>query len=158
MSQFILSAPLARSALSGSNATPLVSRYSCRGTLCRIFRLTFSQCRTRVALHPESVSEPPKKTSRTSLGPVLHLNFALYRSQKLCRGKRGVAAAVLRYTAPLRFCCFQKSNPRPAWGSFSLPPPPSERKVSEMSTEFLLFIPKQTSIRDSQPAGAKYRK
>ena len=38
--------------LNGSSATPLVSRYSCRATLCRIFRLTFSQCRMRIALHP----------------------------------------------------------------------------------------------------------
>ena len=30
-----------------------MSRYSCRNTLCRIFRLTFLQCRrTRIALHP----------------------------------------------------------------------------------------------------------
>ena len=29
-----------------------MSRYSCRATLRRIFRLRFSQCRTTIALHP----------------------------------------------------------------------------------------------------------
>ena len=65
--------------LSGSNATPLVSHYPCRATLCRSFRLTFSQCRTRIALHPLKVSQ--KRRCRTRLGGgVSHLHFAWYTS------------------------------------------------------------------------------
>ena len=44
-----------------------MSRYSCRrATLCRIFRLTSSQCRTRIALHP--LKSLKKRPCRTRLG------------------------------------------------------------------------------------------
>ena len=66
--------------LSGSNATPLVSRYSCRSMLCRIFRLTFSECRTRIVLHPlRCLKKGPVAVIWG--GGVSHFNFAMYRSK-----------------------------------------------------------------------------
>ena len=41
--------------------------------LCRSFRPTFSQCRTRIALHPLKCPVAP-------VGGGSHLNFALHRS------------------------------------------------------------------------------
>ena len=87
--------------LSGSNATPLVSRYSCRATLCRIFRLgSFRSVARESHYNPFCASN---KTLSYSCEGVSHLDFALYRSQD-CVAVQGVSQLQCResrYTAPL---------------------------------------------------------
>ena len=90
------------SSLSGSNVAPLVPRYSCRAKLCRAFRLTFSQCRTRIALHPLKCR---KKALSHPLGGVSHLNFAQFSIMiheivsryRGCRSHSVVSHATLRH-------------------------------------------------------------
>ena len=78
-----------------------MSHYSCRTALCRIFRLMFLQCRTRIALHPLKCL---KKALSHPFGAVSHLNFALYGSYD-CVAVQGVSQLQCRespYTAPQR--------------------------------------------------------
>ena len=86
--------------LNGSNATPLVSRYSCRTTLCRICRLTFSQCRTRIALHPlKCLKDGPV----APVWGVVARELCTVQMIEWCRGT-GVSQLQCfesRYTAPL---------------------------------------------------------
>ena len=79
--------------LSGSNAKPLVSRYSCRATLCRLFRLTFSQCRKRIVLQP---LECLKKGAVAPVwgGGGVASQLCTIKIIKLRRGTGGVAATV----------------------------------------------------------------
>ena len=97
--------------LSHSNATPLVSRYSCCATRCRIFRLTFSQCRTRITLHPlkclkKGLSYPFGGGVAPQLCTVQIINCVAVQgvSQLQCRESR--------YTAPLRSAWQQPWGPK----------------------------------------------
>ena len=91
--------------VSGSNATPLVLRYSCRATLCRIFRLTFSQCRTRIALRPlKCLKKRPCRTlwgecDTSTLHCIDHKNFKLSRGTRGCRSYSAASRATLRHQA-----------------------------------------------------------
>ena len=95
----------ALSHLSGSNDTPLVSCYSFHATLCRIFCLTFSQCRTRIALHPLKCLKkgPVAPVCGVCGGGWSHLNFAISRSCVTVQGMSQTQCCESRCTAPLGF-------------------------------------------------------
>ena len=104
------------SCLSGSNATPLDKL--CRATAvalhwCRISRLMFSQCRTRIALHLKVSQTRP---CRTPLGGVSHLKLAMHTYIiKSCRATGGVAATVLRVVL---HCDTKDPTERKSWWEF----------------------------------------
>ena len=71
-----------------------MSRYSCRATLCCIFHLAFSQCRTRIALHPlKCLKKGPVAPVRGGGCRTSTLHCLIV---KLCRSTGDVAATVSR--------------------------------------------------------------
>ena len=68
-----------RSNKSGSNAAPLVSRYSCRTTLSHFLPCVFAMSHENRAI-PLINKVSQKRPCSTPVGGVSHLNFALYKS------------------------------------------------------------------------------